>query len=405
MEKKAFIIVGLGFGDEGKGLATDYLCRQSSNPIVIRFNGGQQAGHTVVTKAGERHVFSCFGAGTFRNAPTYWSRFCTFSPEAVWNEYLTLDRHPTLFVDRSCPVTTHYDILYNRAIESTRGALRHGSCGMGFGSTIERHTIEELKLFAQDLQSPVLVDSKLRKIREYYHHKINAETRFNFNQFNHDSEDEQFKKYLHKLSSLSRKNVIQLVHENEVLHDNSKWDSYVFEGAQGILLDMNSIFYPHVTRSNTTSKNAIEILNTCLPNSIYTEVFYITRCYQTRHGEGPFLNLKSSELPLSNLNKETNQFNEYQGEFKRNYLDIDLLNYALEYDSAFASKLPKNLLVTCLDQLISSDFFCYRDGNTIKTTYDMLHTMLNAEFRSCYYSFSDCSDNLSLRKTINKGQI
>jgi len=90
MRKKACIVVGLGYGDEGKGLTTDFLCGQSKFPLVIRFNGGHQAGHTVVTKDGVRHVFSSFGAGTLRNAPTYWSRYCTFSPAYLLYELESL---------------------------------------------------------------------------------------------------------------------------------------------------------------------------------------------------------------------------------------------------------------------------------------------------------------------------
>ncbi len=58
-------VIGLGFGDEGKGITTDYLCSRANNPLVIRFSGGQQAGHTVVNKFG-KHTFSNFGSGTLR---------------------------------------------------------------------------------------------------------------------------------------------------------------------------------------------------------------------------------------------------------------------------------------------------------------------------------------------------
>ena len=56
--KKVFIVVGLGYGDEGKGIATDFLSYKNSNSIVVRFNGGHQAGHCVVNKIGEKHIFS-----------------------------------------------------------------------------------------------------------------------------------------------------------------------------------------------------------------------------------------------------------------------------------------------------------------------------------------------------------
>jgi adenylosuccinate synthase len=78
-------VLGAGFGDEGKGLVTDWLCRSCAKPLVIRFCGGQQAGHTVAAN-GLRHVFSNFGAGTLRGVPTYFSRFCTIDPVGMINE-------------------------------------------------------------------------------------------------------------------------------------------------------------------------------------------------------------------------------------------------------------------------------------------------------------------------------
>ncbi|HSY75885.1 MAG TPA: adenylosuccinate synthetase, partial [Bacteroidia bacterium] len=69
--KKVSIVVGLGYGDESKGSTTAFLCQQGSNPLVIRYCGGHQAGHTVIY-SGKRHVFSNFGSGTLQGAPTYW---------------------------------------------------------------------------------------------------------------------------------------------------------------------------------------------------------------------------------------------------------------------------------------------------------------------------------------------
>lgn len=101
-------VIGLGFGDEGKGLFTDYLCSQSANPLVVRFSGGQQAGHTVV-RDGIRHVFSNFCAGALQGAPSYFSKFCTIDPIGIVNELtVLLDKgvEPLLFIDTNCPVTT-----------------------------------------------------------------------------------------------------------------------------------------------------------------------------------------------------------------------------------------------------------------------------------------------------------
>ena len=110
------VVIGAGFGDEGKGLFTDYLCRNCENPLIIRFSGGQQAGHTVVAD-GLHHVFSNFGSGTLQGAPSYFSRFCTIDPVGIMNELdILMDKvmSPKLFIDVRCPVTTPYDIRRNQ---------------------------------------------------------------------------------------------------------------------------------------------------------------------------------------------------------------------------------------------------------------------------------------------------
>lgn len=76
---KARVVIGSSFGDCGKGLVTDYLCSQGAG-IVVRFNGGANAGHTVVTPDGQRHVFSHFGSGTLLGVPTFLSSFFVCNP-------------------------------------------------------------------------------------------------------------------------------------------------------------------------------------------------------------------------------------------------------------------------------------------------------------------------------------
>ncbi len=72
-------VIGANFGDEGKGLITDYLA-QTGGDVVVRFNGGAQAGHTVVTPEGRRHVFSHFGSGSFAELPTFFSQHTIVNP-------------------------------------------------------------------------------------------------------------------------------------------------------------------------------------------------------------------------------------------------------------------------------------------------------------------------------------
>jgi len=391
--KKAFIVIGLGYGDEGKGLSTDYLCRTIKNPIVIRFNGGHQAGHTVVTGNGQRHVFSNFGAGTFRGCPTYWSRYCTFSPSYLLFEVKELGLIPKLYVDAYCPVTTHYDILFNRAIESTRGIQRLGSCGMGFGATVDRHFKDFVRLYVSDLLKPVIYMQKLKAIRSYYMQKMERETKFRFADFNHDAEDIVFNEYVEKIHTFFSKNDFVLTSEDK-LFSNPTWDNYIFEGAQGVLLDQEFGFKPFITKSNTTSKNAIKILSDNLKSSsLDINVYYVTRCYLTRHGYGPFMQM-GDEYKLKNTELETNIFNEFQGEFKVGYLNIDLLNYAIKCDQKFSSGANTNIIVTCLDQLPTENIKYFLKGKLNEESPNKLASHIECKVNDTLYSYHPCSDNL-----------
>ena len=399
--KEAHIVVGLGFGDEGKGLATDWLCgralAQGLQPLVVRFNGGHQAGHTVTTAAGQRHVFSNFGAGTLRGVPTYWSSYCTFSPGSVLKEYAALQAagvQPRLLVDALCPITTHYDVLYNRALEATRGADRHGSCGLGFGATIERHEQTPLRLYAQDLRFPAVFSHKLRQIRAHYRTRIQAETSVDFDQFEHEAEDQRFAGYAKELGRLDAARAIQTVNEATVFDSSAPWQSYIFEGAQGILLDMDFGMFPHVTRSHTTSANALALLRRTQPSlAAKAEIHYITRAYHTRHGAGPLPH--ESAIPLVNMANETNQLNDYQGSFRTGPLSIELLNYALACDATVSTGLPKHLLVTCLDQLPDGLLPCWHDGELKRNAPDTLTGLLETEFTSCRFSSSSSGAGLA----------
>lgn len=312
------IVLGSGFGDEGKGLTTSYLCSKVDNPLVVRFNGGQQAGHTVVFE-GQRHVFSQFGSGSLQRVPTYWSRFCTFYPPSFIREYeilKKLGKTPKIYVHPLCPITTYFDIDANRKQENNR-LKRHGSVGMGFGKTLQRQE-DFYKLYAQDLYFDNVLEQKLRNIGILYY----------------GDSDEQIQDFIAYCKEA--REIIEICDE-EIM----KGYDCIFEGAQGILLDMDFGFFPNVTRSNTTSKNAHLL-------GAKPEIYYITRTYLTRHGNGYLPGEKV--LPLVNNENETNKSHAYQGEFRTAELSTELLNYAIMCDNNFSPNAVKNLVISCFDQ-------------------------------------------------------
>ncbi|MBL3657914.1 adenylosuccinate synthetase [Fulvivirga sediminis] len=339
------IVIDLGFGDSGKGLTTDYLASQSpSSSLVIRFSGGHQVGHTVTTEE-ISHTFSNFGSGTFRGVPTFYTEHTTIFPPAILLEGKYLEKyHPQLIFHPHTMVTTAYDIAYNRAIEKQN---QHGSCGLGFGATIERNR-QEVYFFAQDLPFEWVVKERLKSIKNYYQKLIDA------------LGNKVKQLYKKELETYHQDDYVQCCQSIEAFYGvksfseiQDSYDHFIFEGSQGIMLDTKHGFHPHTTWSNTTSKNAIELLVDHFGNAQSADLYYVTRCYQTRHGNGPMSS--TPEVQLQNHEKEANVTNEFQGEFRTTALDPELLNYALTCDKHYHHNLPirKKLIITCLDQLPS----------------------------------------------------
>ncbi len=113
------IVIGLNFGDEGKGARVNYLCSNRQKPLVVRFSGGHHVGHTVELKDGRRHVFHSFGSGTLKSAPTFWSKYCTIYPITFMKEYTDIknsfDILPVSYFDPNVAITTIWDVMYNLA--------------------------------------------------------------------------------------------------------------------------------------------------------------------------------------------------------------------------------------------------------------------------------------------------
>lgn len=339
--KQTSIVLGTQYGDEGKGNVTNWLVKNVPNSVVVRFNGGHQAGHTVY-KGQVRHTFSSFGSGTLNDVPTFWSRYCTIYPigfNREWEILNNLEHQPKIYVDPLCPVTTPFDLAAGRVEESDN---RHGSCGVGFGKTIWRHeTLDHsYRIFAKDLKYEWILRQKLANLCNFFGGNTNTIDNFVANC---------------KLMS----DKIELCGE----HILNEFDNVVFEGSQGILLDREHGIFPNVTRSHTTSKNAIEIIDR---NNLPTPtIYYVARCHQTRHGNGPMEGEDLIEMKphLVNIENETNVSNQWQGEFRYAPFCLSNIDYAVETDRAYhTNKLKSVLVVTCLDQ-IEGGVPCLIDGN------------------------------------------
>ena len=358
-------VIGAQFGDEGKGKITDdYAAVVGTDGIVIRFNGGAQAGHTVVTPDGLRHVFSHIGSGAFAGAATFLSRFFVSNPILFLREIEVLAAkgvRPPVYVDPHSPVTTPYDMMINQIVERERGTGRHGSCGIGFGETIERNLTPAYALTVSDLDDAGALAAKLDATRRIYAPSRLARLGFseafasNTDLFLSDAILERFMADGRRFLQATTVADIQTATRGRRL---------LFEGAQGLLLDQDRGFFPHVTRSNTGLRNVLALADDLGLEQL--EVTYVTRAYLTRHGAGP-LPHELSEKPYPGVTDATNVPNAYQGALRFAWLDLDLLQRTIVEDLADTQQFPalavtSRLAITCLDQVGDAKATYYRSG-------------------------------------------
>ncbi len=356
MSKTEFkAVIGKNFGDEGKGLATDFLCDKAYKNLVVRANGGAQSGHTVETKT-KRFVFHELSSGSLKKADTYWAD--TYHPDLYKlsdevNDFKKIAGFiPRIFASKEAGITTILDVLLNMAFEKARGDNRHGSCAMGIYET-ELRERAGYKITVGDLPSMGVkgLCDKLFEVKEKYIPKRLKEENISI---------EIKKKYVDLLND---RNVL-INFSNEVFKNLSlikivekeksffnEYDQVIFENGQGLLLDSEcKRFYPNVSGSRTGLTNIEKILSR--NNEKLSEVVYVSRSYVTRHGAG-YLPAECRSEEISGLTKDnTNLPNEWQGSLRYAFHEsIDEFVKPVEGDLKALDYRPKvSLLLTHLNE-------------------------------------------------------
>lgn len=356
-------IIGAGFGDEGKGRVTNALLNPSEKNLIVRFSGGHQAGHKVVHE-GREHIFASFGSGTLQEAHTCWTKYCTFYPSSFLVEYDALkDIKFKYFLSPDSPLTTPYEVELNR---TKQVYLNNGTCGLGVGATFERQN-KNYHLYVMDIMYPDILKIKLKNIGDWYKSEHNIIV-----------PQDRIDAYLRDCQE-----ILELDHMNIGEANINLYDSVIFEGSQGSLLDQELGFFPYVTHSYTTTTNVIELCNAVqLP---LDRIILVSRCYQTRHGNGP---ITGKPLTLELPETERNVSNEYQGDFRVATLDEDTLLYAIRINNI--PSIPMGIVFTCLDQLPNPQVWS-NDANSF-ITLDEFSNKLNKMGISVRYSNSETSE-------------
>lgn len=334
---RAIVVVDLGFGDAGKGLLTDYLVRALGATLVVRYNGGAQAGHNVVAPDGRHHTFSQFGAGTFVDGVgTVLSRHVVVHPTGLLAEAASLEaqgvRDPLsrIRISERARIVTPFHQAANRLRELGRGAARHGTCGVGVGEAVEDSRARPGEtVVAGDLRHTDRLAAKLGPLRARKWTEIEGLVPCASGPRVEDerrifTDEGVIDRWIDDVSRLGR---IDVVASDESLAASlGSAETVVFEGAQGVLLDEVHGFHPYTTWSCCTARNALELVHEAAPNA-HVERIGVTRSHAVRHGPGP---LPTETTALQGAVTDHNRNGEWQGPVRYGWFDAVLARYALD---------------------------------------------------------------------------
>jgi adenylosuccinate synthase len=277
---KNVVVLGTQWGDEGKGKIVDLLTDQAS--AVVRFQGGHNAGHTLVID-GEKTVLHLIPSGILReNVECLIGNGVVLSPEALLKEMKELEAkgvpvRQRLKLSPACPLILPYHVALDQAREAKRGNEKLGTTGRGIGPAYE-DKVARRGLRLGDLQDEQRFTRKLREVMEYHNFFLE-------NYFKVEALDVE--RVLASTLELGREILPMMADVTAILHQYRQAGAKImFEGAQGSLLDIDHGTYPFVTSSNTTAGGTATGSGF---GPLYLDyVLGITKAYTTRVGSGPF---------------------------------------------------------------------------------------------------------------------
>lgn len=319
------IVLDSSFGDCGKGQLTHNLCLRKGRKktLVVRFSGGPQSGHNVKHE-NLSHCFSNYGSGTLLQIPTYWSQYCLVDPIMAIAEQAKLIEigiKPEAIYSPMCEIITPFDIWNQWKNTENR---EHGTVGSGYKSALDRIKAG-YHLTMIDARNIFVLREKIRSIQDNY---------YKWADISYPSTNFTIDKWVYIVNQYALEHSLKNFSE---LYNT--YDHIIFEGSQGILLDQTFGVMPWCTPSNTTSKNALDLITGVKTDGFIVRpihIYYVCKPYITRHGPGPLL----CDSRVLNIEDPNNPYNEYQKSFRSCEFSVELLMHALEIDE-LANNLEK----------------------------------------------------------------
>ena len=270
------VVIGAQWGDEGKGKIVDFLAKDAD--LVVRFNGGNNAGHTVVCN-GEKFPLSLLPSGVLRKKKLLISQGVVINPQVLLQEIDFFTKRGfglDLTIDQRANIVMPYHQLLDAATEEAKGKNKVGSLKLGIGYCYEdRNNRQGIRL--EDLVNPTIFRARLheifllkkKRIECVYGFRVNLSEKSIFDEF--VKYGTRLKKYMGDVSRI----VFETLHKKDIL----------FEGAHGVFLDGNFGTYPYTTAVNTISGSVFSYVGIPPMN---LKVIGVVKAYTTRVGGGPF---------------------------------------------------------------------------------------------------------------------
>jgi len=370
--KKATIVIGANYGDEGKGLLTRYFANQAllknSQPIIIFHNGTAQRGHTVDYDPNFRHIYHHFGSGTGDKVPTFFAETFWVHPMEFYKEWHELQNQgifpPKCFCDLNAKVVTPFDMLIDHATEAyitkEHQEPEHGSCGYGTWCATDReplatYTISQYISFIKEGTIDFYLEEVWNScLLQLVRRKVDLDKIPEYNKYFTDPTIKKNTKrhFISDLQFFASKNIFCSFDGIYKIFNN-----FIFEGAQGLGLDVNCQNEWHTT-SNTGLTNPYNMLSnkTDLQEA---EVCYVTRSYVTRHGVGPMGNETKKEQINRTMFDRTNITNDFQGALRYGFPEKEKMEERINRDFVLVggdSRFQKTLAVTHCNEFSGSNF-------------------------------------------------
>ena len=341
--KKARIVIGANYGDEGKGTVVAHYTKHSEGTVLnVLTNGGAQRGHSILTEDGNI-TFHHFGSGTYHGADNFYSCFFILNPMQFVKEYDEMIVKPKkIYRDTRCRWSTPYDSMANMITETLQG--RHASCGMGIWNTIKRCRTMITPLFDEFITAEFSGKiSYLNLVKEYYEKQITIPDNFK-SIWNSEMLKEHF---INDCMFMANHTIPMNLNKLD-------YDNLIFENGQGLMLcDTGKDTYD-TTPSNTGILYSLELMQNM--KDIDVTAHYVTRPYLTRHGDGHIFSCANRENISKDVQEDrTNKYNEFQGKFRYGSLNISDLKNRIIKDSArsisFDTPINVELDITHCDEM------------------------------------------------------